>query len=290
MRPVGIVLAVLLIAACPPRRSRVVYVQSVPIAPVVAAPAAEPVPQAPPPVAVDPVLDPHLRAWEEKVAGLTNLRAEVSLTRTDAVFKKTTMFGGSGSVVLWMKPNYVVFRINNSDDPAKTDYEAFICDGKSLYLYSGLAKTITAIKLPLNAEVNWPWNRLLTPNPALEVLSGMKAKEMKERFDIKLTKSDENYLYWDVKPRSDEDKRAFAHLRLALYGPGPNTAKLSYLPAQAYVLKPNGDTEVWKFTNPQIDLPGVEAKHFQFVDIKGWKVQQIPPTPPKTNADDVLEP
>ncbi len=289
MRPVGIVLAVLLIAACPPRRSRVVYVQSVPVTPIVAAPVADLVPQAPPPVAVDPVLDPHLRAWEEKVAGLTNLRAEVSLTRTDAVFMKTTSFGGPESVVLWMKPNYVVFRINNIGDPAKTDYEAFICDSKFLYLYSGLAKTITAIKLPLNAEANRPWNRLLAPNPALELLSGVKAKEMKERFDIKLLKSDENYLYLDLKPRSDEGTRAFAHMRLALYGPGPNTAKISYLPAQAYVLKPNGDTEVWKFTNPQIDLPGVEAKHFQFVNIKGWKLQQILP-PPKTNADDSLEP
>ena len=310
MRPVGIVLAVLLIAACPPRRSRVVYVQSVPVAPVAHAATAQPVPQALPPVAVDPVLDPHLRAWEEKIASITNLRAEISLARTDAVFKKTTHFGGpsSGSVLLWMKPNYVLLRLDNTGDPTKTDYEAYICDGDALFAYNGIARTVTKIALPGRAQAREPENRfqtsnplferlsglfgsaLLASNPLLDLLGGMKAKEMKERFEITLLKTDENYLYLDFKPRLGKDEAAFKHLRLALYGPGLNTAKFAYLPAQVYVLKPNGDTEVWKLTNSQVDIPGVEVKHFRFIDIKGWKVQEALPWPSKPDVSDPLVP
>jgi hypothetical protein len=42
------------------------------------------------------------------------------------------------------------------------------------------------------------------------------------------------------------------------------------------MLKPNDDTEVWKFTNTQLDLPGVDAKAFKFVPIndKAWKFQE----------------
>ncbi|VTR96408.1 Hypothetical conserved protein OS=uncultured planctomycete GN=HGMM_F37F03C09 PE=4 SV=1 [Gemmata massiliana] len=244
---------------------------AVPGAPVAGQPpAAQPAPQA------DPKLDAHLIEWEKRMANVVNFRTEVALARTDAVFKKTTNFGGPESVVLCMKPNYAILRLNNIGDSTKADYEAFICDGKAVYAYNGIAKTITAFKIPkAGAGVD---------NLMIDFLAGMKAKEVKERFDIALFKTDENYIYLDIKPRLGKDQQEFKHLRLALYGPGPNTAKFSYLPAQVYMLKPNGDTEVWKFANPQVDVPGVEAKLFQFVDIKGWKVQEAPPAPAPNNG------
>ncbi|MBP3956838.1 TIGR03009 domain-containing protein [Gemmata sp. G18] len=259
MRSAGFTLTALLVAgsagwAQPP---------AVPGAPVAPPPAAQP--------KADPKLDAYLLEWEKKMAGVINFRTEVTLARTDAVFKKTTTFGGPDSVVLCMKPNYAVLRLNNTGDPTKTDYEAYICDGKAVYAYNGVAKTITAFKIPkAGAGVD---------NLMIDFLSGMKAKDVKERFDIALFKTDENYIYLDIKPLLGKDQREFKHLRLALYGPGANTAKFAYLPAQVYMLKPNDDVEVWKFANTQVDIPGVEAKHFQFVDIKGWKVLEAPPAP-----------
>src|SRR5262245_43493431 len=100
-------------------------------------------PAAPPVKAADPKLDAHLIEWEKKMAGVVNLRTEVALKRTDAVFKKDTNYGGPDSVVLCMKPNYAVLRLNNLGDPTKTDYEAYICDGKAVYAYNGVQKTIT---------------------------------------------------------------------------------------------------------------------------------------------------
>ena len=272
MRVAGVILAVLLVAACPPRRGRVVYVQPyvVPAVPVVVGTSD------PPPVAIAPAphekvaetaLDRHLSAWEEKTAGITNLRVEITLKRTDAVFKKDANFSG---VVLCMKPNFFVARLDNADYPTETDYEAYICDGKAVYAYNGIQKTITQIDLPKNQPS--------VDNLILDFLTGMKAKDAKERFDITLFKTDEHYLYLDIKPRLSKDRREFEQLRVALYGPGSDTEKFVYLPAQVYILKPNGDSESWKFTNPQVNLPDVDAKAFQFVEIKdkGWKFQKAP--------------
>jgi TIGR03009 family protein len=231
-----------------------------------------PVTPAPPPAAAakapDPRLDAHLDAWEKKMSGVVNVRTEISLKRTDVVFKKDTNYTG---VVLCMKPNLAVLRLDNAADPTKTDYEAYICDGKSLYVYEGLKKTVTEIKIPQNqAGVD---------NLMLDFLAGMKAKDAKQRFDISLFKTDDYYIYLDIKPLRPADQREFKHLKLALYGPGPATAKFAYLPAQVFMLKPNDDTEVWKFTNTQIDLAGVDAKAFKFVPIPGWKQQQAPQQP-----------
>jgi TIGR03009 family protein len=106
----------------------------------------------------------------------------------------------------------------------------------------------------------WPCHRLAEAGATLglgyDLLMGMDPLALRDRFDVSLFKADANYIYLDLKPRADRDRAAFQHIRLALYGPGPDTAKAAYLPAQVYVLKPNGDTEVWKFANPQVNLRG----------------------------------
>lgn len=249
---VAVLIAASVVSAQPPA------VPGQPVQPVPAAPAK----------ATDPRLDTHLDAWEKKMAGVVNVRTEIELKRTDVVFKKDTNYKG---VVLCMKPNFAVLRLDNAADPTKTDYEAYICDGKSLYVYEGLKKTIT--------EITLPQNQAGVDNLMLDFLAGMKANAAKQRFDITLFKSDEHYIYLDIKPLRPADQREFKQLRLALYGPGPATAKFAYLPAQVFMLKPNDDIEVWKFTNTQPDVPGVDAKAFKFVPIPGWKQQKAPPQP-----------
>jgi TIGR03009 family protein len=220
--------------------------------------------------ASDPVLDGHLAEWEKKTASIANLRAEISLKRTDAVLKKEREYTGT---VLWMKPNLAVLRLDYAGDPTKADYEAFICDGKALYVYAGKERTITKVALPQNqAGVD---------TPMLDFLAGTKTEALKERFDVSLFKSDEHYIYLDIKPLRPADQREFTRLRLALHGPGEATAKFAYLPAQVYVLKPNGDSEAWKFTNPQTNLKGVAPANFAFVKIPGWEVKQAPELPAK---------
>ena len=203
MRFAGFTLAALLLAAT----VALAQPPAVPGQPVTGQPVAPAAPKA------DPQLDPHLVAWEKKMKNAINMRTDITLKRTDAVFKKDVNYSGS---VLCMKPKYAVLRLDNTSDNTKVDYEAYICDGKNIFAYNGVQRTITKIKLPQNqAGVD---------HLMLDFLSGMSAKDVKERFDINLFKTDEHYIYLDIKPLRPNDQREFQHLRLALYGPGPATA------------------------------------------------------------------
>ncbi|MCE9566212.1 MAG: TIGR03009 domain-containing protein [Planctomycetes bacterium] len=262
MRPAGFTLAAFLIGVT------VVSGQQ-PVPPAAPGGQVPPLPPAAPPA--DPKLDAHLAGWEKTMGKLINFRFVLDLKRTEATFKTERGYSG---VVLFMKPNFTVLRLNNDSDKTGADYEAVICDGKSFYEYNGLAKTITEHKIPNSAtKPGAP-----TDNFMLDMLSGMKAKDAKERFDLTLFKEDAYYVYLDVKALNPNDKKDFTQLRMALYG--PNT-KTPYLPAQVYMSKPNGDTEVWKFKDPQTDIPNLTPKHFEAQKIPGWKEQEggKPPAP-----------
>jgi hypothetical protein len=46
---------------------------------------------------------------------------------------------------------------------------------------------------------------------------------------------------------------------------------------------PSGETELWKFTDPQINIPGVTEKDFQYSPVPGFKffkAETIPPAEP----------
>jgi TIGR03009 family protein len=87
----------------------------------------------------DAKLNAHLEGWEKTTAGLTNFRFVLSLKRTSkSDFKSTRSYSG---VVLCMKPNYAVVRMDYDGDKSGKDYEAFICDGKAVYEYNGLQQS-----------------------------------------------------------------------------------------------------------------------------------------------------
>jgi len=251
MRPVGMTLAALVLAA-------------------LAAPAQPP---APPPVAgqvpADPRLDEHLNGWQKTMGGLTNFHATFELTKTEAVFKKNRQYKGS---VLCMKPDFARLRQDSETD--KADYEAYISNGKAIYAYNGLEKSVTEFKLNPAAGAAGADNLML------DFLKGMNAAVAKQRFQIALFKEDATYVYLDIKPVLGKDKQEFEQVRFALLGPGVKAPFTPYMPAQVWVLKPNGDTELWKFGGQQTNIPGVDAKSFQYVEIKGWTFKQAPSAPP----------
>lgn len=232
------------------------------------------VPGVPPPLppaaaAPDQKLDGHLAAWERTMSDLKNFRFELDLTRKDpvaaGVFKNTKEYTG---VVLCMKPNFARLRLDFKADPK--DFEAYICNGKAVYAYSGLQKTITEHKLPDPKQS--PAGA--TDNLILDFMTGMKAADIKKRFDIKLFKEDEYYIYLDIKPILGKDKQEFAQLRLALCG--PKTGEAAYMPAQVFMVKPNQESELWKLTKPQKNLPGIDAKVFQYENVPGFRYQKAP--------------
>jgi TIGR03009 family protein len=237
------------------------------VPPVVPAPpGVPPTPVAAPSAApTDPRLDAHLDGWQKTMTGVINFSAKFELKRTDAVFKKDRQYTG---MVLCMKPNFARLRIDNTAD--KNDYEAYICNGKAVYEYNGREKTITEFKLNAGAGAD---------NLMLDFLGGMNAGAVKRRFHITLFKEDANYVYLDIKPLYGKDKQEFEQVRFALYGPNVKLPFTAYMPAQVWLMKPNGDTELWKFSDQQTRIPGVDAKVFDPVQIKGWSFKQAPMGP-----------
>jgi TIGR03009 family protein len=260
MRPLGFTLAVTLVAVTVSWAQQPGTPGLPPGSPIV--PAAAP--------ATPNILDAHLDGWERTMREVKNFRVEIASTKTDCVFKKDKKYDG---VVLCMKPNFAILRLNYTADLTKNDYEAVICNGKSFFHYNGNDKTVTEHKLP-NPANNAGGG---TDNIMLDFVSGLKAKEAKQRFDISLLKEDDNYIYLKILPVLDRDKQDFQQINLALYGP---KTRFAYLPARVNKLNPNGDQEVWDFLNPQTNLTGIEEKHFQYVQVTGFTYRLAPAQAP----------
>lgn len=224
-------------------------------------------PAAPPAPAADPVLDNHLENWQQKLGKATNFSAKFELTRTEAVFKKERKYTGG---VLCMKPSLARLSIAGVTD--KNDFEAYICNGRTLFEYNWREKTITEIPLAVGQG----------DNLMLDLLGGMNVAVAKKRFNItQFNPKDPNYVYLDIKPTQAKDRQEFEHMRFALYGPNVPPPFKPYLPAQMYMLKPNGDAEMWKFSDQQLDAPGVTAKLFEYEEPKepGWQRKKATPPP-----------
>jgi TIGR03009 family protein len=216
-------------------------------------------------------LDTHLVGWEKSLNNVVNFRFEIEKTSTTFVTRKERKAKG---VVLCMKPNFAILRLDY-DSGIKGDYEGYICNGKSVFQYAGLEKTITEIPLP-NPIANPGAG---TQNVMLDFLSGIKAQDAKQRFDITLRKEDEYYIYLEVKPKLQQDMSEFKVLNIALYS--PKVAKLAYFPCKVVMLKNNDDQDVYDFKNPQTNLEGISDKTFNPPQVEGFQYRKQQPPPPQ---------
>ncbi len=258
------------------------------------------------------VLD--FEAWEKAMNNVANVRVALSLTREDSVFQKKREYDG---VLLFSKPNFMIMWLSYSADDTKQDYEAYICNGKSVYRYIGLEKSVTELKLSTKtkhdnvAEHTDPpattqANSVIDPVeqkyeaiarrlffmwtvgffPRGELLAGTNPQDLRQRFEIHLLKEDENYIYLNMKPIRKEDKQDYQQINMALYGP---KTKFAYLPARIIILMPNGDTEQWNITNPQTNLPRIDESKFQYVPVAGFTLRKAPTIPEPEVAPDTPE-
>lgn len=243
----------------------------------VVAAAQQPAPPAQPQSAPNQELQQHLNGWQQSMGGLVNFGAKFDLTKTDNVFKKDTFYEGS---VLCMKPSLAILRIESKNN--KADYEAFICDGKSVFHYDGNKKAVTQFKLNPGANAD---------NVMIDFIGGMNAAAAQARFDITLFQVQQpNYVYLDIKPKLGKDMQEFTQARMCLLLPG-NVAKLpGYLPVQVWMAKPNNDTELWKLRDHAVNDNRVNAGMFQYQPIPGWPLQQAGPPAPAPGAPPGLPP
>jgi TIGR03009 family protein len=196
-------------------------------------------PQVPTPVpqAAQGQLDQILNSWEQVTRQVTAFEAVCNRTRTSFRFGTIEKYEGNLRL-LKAEPNllYASLEMHRKEDAAV--FEKLILNDRGLWAYDSTAKVINLLELPKRVGI--------FDNTPIALVCGMKAIDVKNRFEINLKGQDANYIYLEVLPRTDGDKGNFSKIRLTLI-------KGSYLPRQLWWQQPNQDEVMF-------DLPRVDSR------------------------------
>jgi TIGR03009 family protein len=212
-------------------------------------------------------LDRHLLGWEAAMVKVQQLTAQLARIEKDNTFNKSVKYVGKAQYLKTGtgKTALNLARLKMWPD-GKTEDEfrdQFICTGTYLYQYWPDTKEIRAYELPEKKAGQ------VADDNFLSFLFGMKAEEAKKRYDLKLAKEDDWYVYIDVVPRNNADKADFTRARVVLN-------KGSYLPRQLWFEQPNGSEVTWDI--PRLDdKTKVERAIFDAPRAPaGWKIVTVP--------------
>ena len=222
----------------------------------------------------DPVLVRHLTGWQKAMAGATNFYAECTLSRKNVARRTEANYKGS---VMVLKPGMARLRLELQPGPGERPdgnaFDAYICNPRGVYQYSGADKTLTEYKFPPGQP---PRNLLM------DFMSGaITAQAALDRFAMKVLQEDQFYVYIQVNPVRPEDQQEFSTMTLVLFRDGPNLP--AYLPAKVVIEREQRqNVEDWSFPNPLVNVspsparnyPGIRPADFERVPPgTGWQVK-----------------
>src|SRR5262249_13747228 len=147
--------------------------------------------------------DQLLLRWEQRMRGIDSLVADCTRAKVDKTYGGTEVFRGKAQ---YMKPNLANLYLVKDNKPAV--YERFICSGNFLYQFVPEGKEIRVY------ELNQTKSGQVGEDNFLSFLFGMKAEEAKRRYDLRLEKQDQHWIYIRVYPRFDQDKVDFQEAQL----------------------------------------------------------------------------
>ncbi len=188
-----------------------------------------------PAVTLDPThnrLDYLLLRWQTEMNRVQTLEAQVARMTKDKTFGDTTVMVGSAR---YIKPDVAYLRLDNSARPGS--FEQFIWSGNNLYEYRPADKLLRVHPLPPRPQGQ------VADDGFLSFIFGMKAEEVKKRYDLRLHKDDDNFIYIYIYPRLPGDKADFQRAELVL------NAK-TMMPRRLWFEQPNKNEITW-------DLPRV---------------------------------
>jgi TIGR03009 family protein len=228
-----------------------------------------PAPLLAPPVAPvgkpDPVLVGHLNGWEAAMKNVETFAVEAKITYKDLITKRESSSTGN----IWcMKGGYarlnIIKSVGKDEKPNPADFKAYICNSTTLYEYDGAEKIVTTVSLGKSGVGN---------NLLLDLMSGMTAEAAMKRFDLKISKTEEPYVYIVATPKNAEDKAEFETLTLVLCD--ATVKGRAYIPRLVELRKANGQqTERWDFPDPKVNPAGIVKEHFEAKLPAGWRVQK----------------
>jgi TIGR03009 family protein len=205
-----------------------------------------------------PKLDGYLNQWEQKMGLVESLVGDCIRTEKSKTFGSTKVYEGKAT---FLRPNFAILDLHNKQKPDQ--FEKYICTGTYLYEFSQMNKTIRVHEMQVKGAGGNDEN-------FLSFLFGMKADEAKKRYDLKLAKEDQYYIYVDITPRNEADKVDFQRAQLVLI-------KGSFLPRRLWFEQPNGDEVTWDL--PKTEQNDRRINKTMFVAPQpppGWTLERVP--------------
>lgn len=254
----------------------------------IAQPPAQAVPPvaAPPAAVADPTLQPILAQWERKMGTVPSLEADCSRTEIDKVTGQKELWQGRAKFLRGQpgqpgkppQPDNAFLYMQKANNPQI--FEQFVFTGTAIYEYRPQEKRLRVHSLPPPV----PGRPAINDN-FFNFLFGFKAADALQRFDMKLIKQDQWWLYIQIEPKLPSDKADFTVARLVL-------SAQTFLPRQLTMESPGGQQQIhWDVprVNDQIGLRPADFVPPQ--PPKDWQIVQVPrPTPGQGQAPPAQQP
>jgi len=239
-------------------------------------------------------IDELLKAWEKRTAGVDSLMTAVTRTDIDPLTKKETIYVGQIAI---MKPNLLRFDLTHEDEVGKKDSEKtrlerlyfdskhiyeFVSNEKLILVHERISKEKAATLDKFIRDLRFAFENISVNFPVFAVLRGMKADDVKKRFNLVLQEpKDSNakwYAYLMIVPKTEDDKQKFVAAQLTLWLKNPNAQgepDLTMTPARFWYRKVNGAEVTYLFKNMQ---PNAKLKPADFTpgDVEGYQRKEVP--------------
>jgi TIGR03009 family protein len=212
-----------------------------------------------------------LKAVEQRMKDVESFYAKCERVDIHPLTKKEVKLVGE---IAWQRPNKAKLDLSFSDetdkpDAQKTRLERFIADGRKLYEYNAANKVIVVHELPKDAEQN-----LL-----VSFMKGMKAEELRKRFDIEYFEASEKRKEWYAvlrfDPKTPADKQDFQFIEVAVWLKNPNKENepdIAHIPWHIRYVQPNGGEVRFRFTSIRPN-PKFDESAFAPVSIRGYALK-----------------
>jgi TIGR03009 family protein len=240
---------------------------------------AEPPAKAPPPPPDQKKLIPYLESWEKAMSDVKTLIIECKRDDKKVTFGTKDEFTGK---VFFMKDKDDIFIFMHMDLMDKKVpknkaeprvYERFICNPTACYEYVPQEKKIRYRQITAGKGGKG------TDDNLLSFLFNTDAKKATERYELKLAKEDNDYVYVEVKPKRAADAVDFKIARVCL-------DKDSFLPRQLWFLQNNGDEVLWDLPlvekNKKLDRKIFDKPELPIQEgekVSKWKYEEMPKEP-----------
>jgi TIGR03009 family protein len=210
-------------------------------------------------------LDMLLSQWEQAMQRADAVIFTVNRTENNKVTGFVDNYEGQARFLRTKAGDLASIHLINT--ARKDSWEKIVVTDTAIHMANSAEKTLRTITFPPRTAgaAGGP-----ADNNAVGLMMGMKAADAKRRYDLRLAKEDEHYIYVEVLPRDTADKEDFALAQLTL------SAK-TMMPRRLFFRRPNGNETTLDLPRTWIGAKetGIDPKEFVAPIVpKDWKVEK----------------